>query len=53
MTGLVFEQPHSGCCVDSGVEVSVRDRSRPVWRLLQEQESQAGSLYQADGGRSS
>ena len=28
MTGLVFEQPHSGCCVDSGVEVSVRDRSR-------------------------
>ena len=28
MTGLVFEQRHSGCCVDSGVEVSVRDRSR-------------------------
>ena len=28
MTGLVFEQPHSGSCVASGVEVSVGDRNR-------------------------
>lgn len=28
MTGLVFEQPHSACCVDSGVEVSVGGRNR-------------------------